>query len=166
MMSSDGFGGGAAGARPRVQVRPTPGAESGTIVPAQQQITRHRERQLFPNDGCEIDARWSGWQRVELGVLRRLGIAREHGGADIDVYLFEHLGETPATLAPDHPVQATSPEEFSLARCLQLTVDQDVTNQVKIESLECRITGAERPFRAYGTALQVPNIHSQHSLLR
>jgi hypothetical protein len=129
-------------------------------------MTRHRERQLFPDDGCEVDTRWAGWQRVELGVVRRLGIAREHGGADIDVYLFEHFGETPATLAADHPVQAPSPEEFSLARCLQLTVDQDVPDQVEVESLECRITGTERPFGAYGTALKVPKIHSQHSPLR
>jgi hypothetical protein len=166
MMSSDGFGGGAAGARPRVQVCPTTGAESGTIVPAQQKVTRHCERQLFPDDMCDIDARRSGRQWIEVGVVRGIGVTREDGRIDVDIQLLEHFGETPATLPAYHGVNTPSPEVLPLARRLKLAIDQDTTDEVKAKSLERRIACVELPFGAYGTALQVPNIHSEHSPLR
>jgi hypothetical protein len=166
MISSDGFGGGAAGARPRVQVCPTTGTESGTIIPAQQKVTRHRQRQLFPHDGCNVDARRPGRQWVEVGIVRSIGVTRENCCRNVDVHLLEHLGEAAAALATDDRMDAPSPEVFPLAGRLKLPIDQDITNHVEVESLEGRIARVELPFGAHGTALQVPNIHSQHSPLR
>jgi hypothetical protein len=166
MISSDGFGGGAAGARPRVQVRPTTGTESGTIIPAQQKVTRHRERQLFPHDGCDVDTRRPGRKRVEVGIVRGIGVTGENCRRDVDIHLLEHLRQTPAALATDDRVNAPSPEVLPLGGRLKLSIDQDITNHVEVESLEGRIACVELPFGAHGTALQVPNIHSQHSRLR
>ena len=166
MISSDGFGGGAAGARPRVQVRPTTGTESGTIVPAQQELTRYRERKLFPNDRSDIDAGRSRRQWIEVGVVRGIGVIGKYGRADVEVDLLQHLGETPTTLTPYHSVEGPLPEILAFARGLEMTVNQDTPDQIEIESLERWIIRAERPFGTCGTPLQVPDIHSQHSLLR
>ena len=50
MMSSSRFGGSVTGARPRVQVGPAAGAESGAVVPAEQQVGMSGERQFLPHD--------------------------------------------------------------------------------------------------------------------
>lgn len=166
MISSDGFGGGAAGARPRVQVCPTAGTEAGTIVPAQQEVTRQRERELFPDDGGDINARGPRWQGIEIRVVRGFGITGKDRSTNLEIYLFEDLRETPPALAAYHGVDGATPKVFTLARRLQLSVDQNTTDQVEVETVEGWIAGAELAFGPRGTALQLPDIHSQHSPLR
>ncbi len=166
MISSDGFGEGAAGARPRVQVCPTAGTEAGTIVPAQQKVTRQREREFFPHDGRHIDARGPRWQGIEIRVVRGLGITGKDRSIHVEIYLFKHLRETPPALAAHHGVDGATPKVFTLARRLQLSVDQNTPDQVEVETVEGWVAGAELSFGPRGTALQLPNIQSQHSPLR
>jgi hypothetical protein len=166
MMSSDGFGGGAAGARPRVQICSATRAESGTVVPAQQKVTRYCQRQLFADHWRDIDARRPGRQRVKVGIVSGLGVTGEHRRRDVNVHFLEDLAQAPAALAAHHRVNASSPEVLSLAGRLKLAIDEDITHDIEIESLEGRIVSSELPFGTDGTALQVPNIHSQHSRLK
>jgi len=165
-MSSDGFGGGAADARPRVQICAATRAETGTIVPAQQKVTRYRQRQLFADHWRDIDARRPGRQRVKVGVVSGFGVTREHGRRDVNVHFLEDFAQAPATLAAHDRVNAPSPEVLPLAGRLKLAIDKDITHDTEIESLEGRIASSELPFGTDGTALQVPNIHSQHSRLK
>jgi hypothetical protein len=165
MVSSNRFGGGAARARPRVQVRPASGTESGTIVTAQQEMGRDRECELFPDYRGHVDTRGTRRQRVEIGVVRSLGIAREDGRIDVDVRLFQHFGEAPPTLAPNHRVNTASPEILALGGGLQLSVDRHGPGQVQVEALEHGIVGTELSIGTNGTPQQVPDIYSQHSLL-
>ena len=74
MLSSDGFGGGATGARPRVQVCPTVGAESGTVLTTQQEMGRDRKRQLFPGHDGYVDARGPERKRIEFDIVGGVGI--------------------------------------------------------------------------------------------
>ena len=165
-MSSNGFGGGATGAWPRVQVCATTGAESGTVLTTQQQVGRNGERELFANDGTDIDTRRPGRQGVELGVVGGLGVARKDRSADFDVHLLEHLGQASAALAAHNPVHGAAPEVLIPARSLKLTGNGNAANQSKPESVEGRIVGTELSIRPHGTPLKVPNIHSQHSPLK
>ena len=165
-MSSDGFGGGATGARPRVQVCSATRAETGTIVPAQQKVTRYCQRQLLADHWRDIDARRPGRQRVEVRIVSRLGVTREHRRGDVNVYFLKDLTQAAPALAAHDRVNASSPEVLSLGGCLKLAIDEDITHDIEVESLEGRIAPSERPFGTDGTALQVPNIHSQHSRLK
>jgi len=166
MRSSNGFGGGATGAGPRVEICPAAGAESGTVVPAEQEVRRRRKRQLFPNHHREIDGAGPGRQRVEVRVVRRLGIGRKHRRADVGVNLVQDLGEAAAALTAHHGVDGSTPEVLAFAGGLELTVYQDVSDQIEAESLKGGVVGLEFACCLNGTALQVPNVHSQHSRLR
>lgn len=166
MRSSNGFGGGATGAGPRVQVCPTAAAESGTIVPAQEKVSRSRQRQLLPDHRGHIDTGGAGRERVIVGVVGRVGIGREDRRAYLDVDFFQDLGEAAAAFAAHHAVQTPAPEVLALGRGLELTVYRDAADQIEPEPLKGGIVRAEHPIRPHGTALQVPNVHSQHSLLR
>jgi hypothetical protein len=166
MMSSNGFGGGATGAAPRVQVRPASGTESGTVVTAQQEVRGDPERQLLPDHGAYVYAGRSGWQRVEVGIVNRFGIAGEDGRVHINVDFLEDLSEATATLAPHHAVDASTPEVFSLPRRLELSANRHVPEEVEPQPLESRVVGVKPAIGLYGTPLQSPNIHSQHSPLK
>lgn len=166
MRSSNGFGGGATGAWPRVQVCPTARAESGTIVTAQQKVARGREGQLLTNHRRDVDTRGPGWQRIDLGIVGSRGIGREERTGHVNVHFLEHLGQAPATFPADDRVQGTPPEEFSLAGGLELAGDRNFADEVEPQVLQGGIVRTKLSIRPHGTALQVPNIHSQHSPLR
>ena len=75
MMSSNRFGGSVTGARPRVQVGSAAGAESGTIVPAEQQVGLSGESQFLPHDHSPTStAAARSDSEVEVGIVHRVGI--------------------------------------------------------------------------------------------
>jgi hypothetical protein len=129
-------------------------------------MRRDGEGELFPNHRRHIHAGRPRGQRVEIRIVHRLGIAGEDGRVDLDVDFLEHFRQASATFATDDGVQTSPPEILPFRRGLKLSVDRHGTDQVEVESLEDRITGAELSTGTHETALQVPDIHSQHSLLR
>ena len=103
---------------------------------------------------------------IEIGIVGRVGIGGEHRRGHLDVHLVQHLGQAAAALAPHHPMHAAAPEVLAVARGLQLAVDRHRAGEAQVQPLERRIVGIEPPVGPDGAALQVPDVHSQHSRLK
>src|SRR5262249_44713854 len=133
-------------------------------------MTRRREREFLPDHRRDVDGARSGREWIEIRVVRGVGIAREHGRLDVDVDLLEHLGEAPAPLPPNHPATPrvhAAPPKVPPPRCRpELTVHQDVADQIEVEPREGRVAAVEPPLRTNGTPLEAPDIYTQHSPLR
>jgi hypothetical protein len=115
MVSSNRFGGRGTTAGSRVQIGSTGETEPGAIFPAEQQARGSSEGKLLPHHVPDVDMRGPLQQRIEVGMVSRLGIAAEDRGVDIDVHVGPDLGETPAALALHHPAYGAAPEILSLA---------------------------------------------------
>ena len=165
MVSSSRFGGSVTGARPRIQIGPAAGAQAGAVVPAEQQMGLGGEGQLLSDHRTDIHRRGPLGERIEVGVVHRVGVGAEHRGIHRHVHLVEHLGQAAAALAANHAVKITSPEVFVFASGLKLAMYDHRPHQIEPQALEGRIVGLELPLGPDGTALKVPDIHAQHSPL-
>src|SRR5215213_1158058 len=166
MVSSNRFGGQRAGARPRVQVCPTLGAESRTVITAEQERGLRRQRELLTDDLGEVDVGGALRQRVKSGILGGLGIGGEHRGGHVDIHFIQYFGQAAAALAPHDAMNPAAPEVFSVARHLELAVDRDRASEAEPQALEHLVVGIEPSVGPHGTALEIPNVHSQHSRLK
>lgn len=166
MVSSDWFGGCAAGAGSRVQVGPARGAEAGTLIAAEEQASRSGESQLFPYHRPEVHRTGPFGKRIEIRIVRRLGIGAEHDGVDLEVQLVQDLGETAAAFASDGSVNVPPPEVFAFAGGLQLPLYLHRPRQVELQPREGGITGRKLADGPHGAPVEVPDIDSQHSRLR
>jgi hypothetical protein len=165
MMSSNGFGGGTTGAGPRVQVRPTSGTESSTVFATEEQLGLDGQRELFTDRVDHVDVGRPLGQRVELRIVRRLGVGAENGRINLEVDLVEDLGEAPPALTPHHRVHVPSPQVGAIAGGLQLTPHRHRPGQAELQTLQNGVVGLEHSIRPHGTPLEFPNVHSQHSRL-
>jgi hypothetical protein len=165
MMSSNRFGGGATGARPRVQVGPAAGAKACTVVPAEQQVGLGREGKLLAHDKPHIHGGRAIGEEIEIGVVHRVGIGAEHGRVHRHVHLVEHLRQAAAALAADHAVEIASPQVFSYTGGLKLPMYHHRSHQIEPQALEGRIVRRKLSLGANGASLEVPDIHAQHSPL-
>ena len=123
MMSSDGFGGGSTGAGPRIQIGSAAGAESGTVLSAQQQVALAGQRYLLANDVTHLHRGGPLGQGIEVGVVGRLGVGREDRGIHLDLDRLADFREAPAALAPHDAVDVTPPQVLAIARSLELAGD-------------------------------------------
>ena len=165
MVSSNGFGRAVTVTGPRVQVRPALGAESGTVVPAEQQVGVRGQRQLLAHDLGDVYAAGTLGQGIEIGIVSRFRVGREDRRVYVDVHLVEHVGQTATALPPHHAVNATPPEVFPVSGGLQLPRYGHRPDQAEPQPLEDRIVGLELPVGPDGASLKVPDVHSQHSRL-
>jgi hypothetical protein len=165
MVSSDRFGGGVTGARSRVQVGPALGAESGTILTAEQEVRRTGEGQLLSDYGSDIHRVGPLGKWIEIRIVGRLGIGAEHGGVHVHIHIVEHLREAPPALAVDDGVNVPTPEVLAVTSGLQLAIHLHRPCQVEVQPLERRIAGRELADGPHGTSVEVPDVDSQHSRL-
>ena len=165
MISSDRFGGRGTTAGSRVEIGSAGETEPGTIFPTQQQASRHSERKLLPYDVPDIDVRRPLQQRVEVGIIGRVGVGAEHRRIDIDIDGGPHVSQAAAALPVHGSVHMPAPEILSRPSRLQLPRHRHRPSQVQIQSFECGIVRPEIPHRTYRAPLKVPDINSQHSRL-
>ena len=78
----------------------------------------------------------------------------------------QHLGQAAAALAPHRAVDVPAPQVLALPRRLQLALHLHRPVQLEVETLERGIAGLELTDRLDRAALQVPDVHSQHSRLK
>jgi hypothetical protein len=128
MISSDRFGGSGATAGARVQVSSAAGTESSAVFPAEQQSSRSGKGQLVPHYVPHVYVRGTLEQRVEVRIVRGLGIRAEDGSIDIDVYRRAHIGQATPALALHFSVHTTPPQVLTIPCCLQLPRHRDGTN--------------------------------------
>ena len=140
-------------------------AEAGAVVPAEQQMGLACEGELLPHHQPYVHGGGPIGEEIEIGVIHRLRIGAEHGGIYRHVHLVQHFGQTAAALAADPTVESAPPQVLAFAGSLKLAVYHHGTHQVEPQSVEGRIVGLELALGPNGTALKVPDIHTQHSLL-
>ena len=167
MRSSNRFGrGGATAARPRVQVRPAHGAESGTVIPTEQQIGLGRESELLAHHFSDVDGERALGQRIESGIVDRVRVAGEHGGVHVDVHVVQYFGETATALTANHPVDVAAPQILAVTGGLQLSLYRHRAFEPKSQPIERGVPGLEPSLGPDGTPENVSNVNSQHSRLR
>jgi hypothetical protein len=166
MISSDRFGGRGTTAGSRVQIGSAVEAETGTVLPAQQEARGYGERHLFPDDVPNIDVRRPFQKRVEIGVVSRLGIRAEHRGVDLDVDIGPYSRQAAPAFSLQRSVDMAPPEILSGAGCLQLPGHRHRPAQIEIQSFKGGIVRPKLPHRSHRSPLKVPDVHSQHSRLK
>jgi hypothetical protein len=163
-----GSGGGTiavATARPRIQIGPTLRTEAGTIFPTDYEMQLRRERQLLADDFADVDVHGPLRQRVKIRIVGGVGVGAEDRRVDVDIYGVLHFHETPAALAPDHPVQMSPPEVLPGAGGLELPPHRDRAGELEPEPLKRRIVRGKLPDGPDRALLQIPGINAQHSLI-
>jgi hypothetical protein len=86
-------------------------------------VRRNGQGKLLSHHIPDVDMRGTLQQRVEVGMVSRLGIAAEDRGVDFDVHVGPDLGETAAALAFHYSMHRTPPEILPLPGFLQLPGD-------------------------------------------
>jgi hypothetical protein len=165
-VSSNRFGGRGATAGSRVQIRSAAQAESGTVIPAEQETGRSGQGQLFPHHIPDVDVGGALEQGVEIRIIRRLRVSAEDGGVHINVHCGTDIGQASPALALHLAMHTAPPQVFTVTSRLQLTGHRHWAYQMQIQTFERGIVGPKLSDRAHGTSLKVPNVDSQHSRLK
>jgi hypothetical protein len=165
MMSSNRFGGRGTTAGSRVQIGSAGQAESGTIFPAQEEPRGSCQGELLSDHIADVHMGRAGEQRIEVRIIRRLGVAAEHGRIHIDVYLGADIGQATPAFSLHDRLYGSPPEVLTIAGCLKLAFDRHRAHQVQIQAFKCGVVGLKLTDRPHGAPLEVPDVHSQHSRL-
>ena len=165
MISSDRFGGRGTTAGSRVQIGSTGETEPGTGIAAEQEAGWSSQGQLLSHDVPHIDVRCPFQQRVEVGIICRIGIGAEHGCVDVNVDIGPYISQAPPALALHGSVDVPAPEILPCPGGLQLPRYRNRAHQIEVQPLKGGVVGPKLPHRPHRAALKVPDVHTQHSRL-
>jgi hypothetical protein len=162
MASSDWFRRGAL-APAGIEIGPTPGTQTRTIVAAEE-VRRHGQRQLLPHYSTQIDRVCRRWQDVSGRIVGRFGIVAEED-VQILVQMVNQLGQAAPAAGLDVGRNVGPPKVLTRSGRLEPPRNRHRPGKPELEPLEDWIVRLKPPDRVDRTPVKSTEVDLKHSRL-